>query len=80
MHDATAKLSSGVLNGNVNQFGDFDQCLDVANGDFQGQYCLAYLQPSVPDNVNYLKHLRTLVQSHEAFKSKFEDVSDTQSR
>lgn len=29
VHDSTGKLNSGILNGNINQFGDFDQCLGV---------------------------------------------------
>ncbi|XP_061386381.1 nose resistant to fluoxetine protein 6-like, partial [Musca vetustissima] len=28
-HDSTGKLNSGILNGNINQLGDFDQCLRV---------------------------------------------------
>lgn len=80
MHDATAKLSSGLLNGNVNNYGDFDQCLDtIANSDrFQGQYCLAHIEPKITDiNYHYLNYLRTLTLSFEAYKSKFEDVSAT---
>ncbi|KAG5684659.1 hypothetical protein PVAND_013877 [Polypedilum vanderplanki] len=75
MYDASAKLSSGVLNGNVNRYGDFDQCLDVvADGsDFQGQYCLAYIQPTVTSDLKYLNFLRTLVLSFESYKSDFDD-------
>ncbi|EDV91949.1 nose resistant to fluoxetine protein 6 [Drosophila grimshawi] len=29
MHDANGKLNSGILNGNINQPGDFDQCLGI---------------------------------------------------
>ncbi|KAM7348279.1 drop dead [Cochliomyia hominivorax] len=29
MHDSTGKLTSGILNGNINQPGDFDQCLGI---------------------------------------------------
>uniref|UniRef100_A0A1B0ADW6 Uncharacterized protein n=1 Tax=Glossina pallidipes TaxID=7398 RepID=A0A1B0ADW6_GLOPL len=29
MHDSTGKLSSGILNGNINQHGDFDECLSI---------------------------------------------------
>ena len=29
MYDASAKVPAGVLNGNVNQYGDFDQCLNT---------------------------------------------------
>lgn len=78
MHDASAKLSSGILNGNVNQFGDFDQCLEtvVERSNFKSQYCLAHVQPIVSSNYQYLNFLRTLALSFEAYKSKFEDVSN----
>lgn len=78
VHDATAKLPSGVLNGNVNNFGDFDECLnvDAPDNDFQGKYCLSYLQPKVSKPLIYTSYLRKLIQSHEAFKSNFDDVSN----
>lgn len=90
MFDANAKLPSGILNGNVNQFGDFDQCLAVqepprrgrwsnsaTNGEIQGKYCLAYLQPTLPENNEYesLQYLYSRVQSLGAFRSNFDDVS-----
>lgn len=77
MHDATAKIASGLLNGNVNQFGDYDQCLGVSepNEDFQGKYCLTYLQPTAPKSLRFTNHVRKLLQSHEVFKSQFDDVS-----
>lgn len=77
VYDSSARISSGILNGNINQLGDFDQCLNVLNPDdeFQGKYCLAYLQPSVSDNSTYLKYLFNLVQSYEVIKSNFNDVS-----
>jgi hypothetical protein len=78
VYDASAKISSGVLNGNVNRYGDFDQCLEaVATDDdnFQGQYCLAYIQPTVTSGLKYMDYLRTLVLSFESYKSTFDDVS-----
>lgn len=77
VHDASGKLSSGVLNGNVNQFGDFDQCLSVKvpDNNLQGQYCLTYLQPRESQSLKYTNYLRQLLQSHDAFKSSFDDVS-----
>ncbi|GFG33259.1 hypothetical protein Cfor_03997 [Coptotermes formosanus] len=44
MYDSSAKLPSGILRGNVNQLGDFDQCLSVStqeNPSIVGKYCLA---------------------------------------
>lgn len=77
MHDSSAKLNSGILNGNLNQYGDFDQCLDVtaSKENYQGQYCLAYLQPSAPNTAHFLNYLRRIIQSHEVFTSNFDDVS-----
>lgn len=47
--DSTAKIPAGLLRGNVNQFGDFDQCLGISTRvkiseqiiKIQGKYCLA---------------------------------------
>lgn len=77
--DASAKIPSGILSGNINQLGDFDECLsiDAPNDAFQGQYCLAYIQPSVSEKYERLNYILKLVQSHNLFKSNFEDVSMT---
>lgn len=84
VHDSTGKLTSGILNGNINQIGDFDQCLrinvnyaDDNNNDnaIRGQYCLAYMQPTVHFKSTKLKQIMKLIQSHSAFKSEFNDVS-----
>lgn len=77
MHDSTAKLTSGLLNGNINQYGDFDQCLDVVSSDknIQGNYCLAQIEPTIPKTTPYLKLLKKLLLSNEAFKSDLNDVS-----
>jgi Nose resistant-to-fluoxetine protein, N-terminal domain len=74
VHDATAKIPSGIFNGNLNQYGDYDQCLSVASkeGEFDGKYCIAYLQPRSRNGT--MKDLLKLVQSHEFFKSNFNDV------
>lgn len=73
--DASAKLPSGILNGNINQYGDFDQCLSVNAKDFLGQYCLTSIQLSLPKNEKYLNILRKLVMSHEPYESEFDDVN-----
>lgn len=77
MHDSSAKLPTGILNGNINQFGDFDECLSVVepDGHFQGQYCLVYLQLDVTHKSQKLKTINKLVQSYGMFKSNFDDVS-----
>lgn len=77
MHDSTAKIASGVLNGNVNYFGDFDQCLQIQGPqeDLRGKYCLTYLQATIPQNMPKLQHFYDLMHSHRAFISDFDDVS-----
>ena len=77
MHDASAKVSSGILNGNVNRYGDYNQCLGVVaeNEKFRGKYCLAYIQPTIGSQFKYLNYLRSRALSFEAYKSNFDDVS-----
>ncbi|KAJ6639370.1 O-acyltransferase like protein [Pseudolycoriella hygida] len=76
LHDSTAKISSGILNGNVNLFGDYDQCLKIEGpaNDLKGKYCLTYLQVSIPKHMPRLKHLYDLMHSHSAFISEFDDM------
>lgn len=77
VHDSSAKIPSGLLSGNINQLGDFDQCLSVRspNNEFSGKYCLAYVQISVPDYLPKMKKIRKLLQAHDAFVNDFDDVS-----
>ncbi|CAG2060401.1 unnamed protein product [Timema podura] len=80
MHDSSAKVPSGLLNGNVNQYGDYDQCLEVGtepDHPVQGKYCLAYLDldlkttaATVPET---LKEVNTLLHSYHAMRSQFHD-------
>lgn len=73
MYDASAKISSGVLSGNINNFGDFDECLNVRSpmNGASGQYCLAYVNVDIPDEMNHLKRLKKLSHSMETFQSNF---------
>ncbi|XP_043475076.1 O-acyltransferase like protein-like [Leptopilina heterotoma] len=74
MYDATAKMPSGLLNGNVNQFGDFDECIGIEGSEgIRGQYCLAYLQLDFDQSRPDLKYLHRLLHSHYAFRSNFSD-------
>lgn len=78
MFDSNAKLPSGLLNGNVNQLGDFDQCLGVEQpgGSVRGQYCLAYIEVSLgAGQTGPVADLHGLLHSHYAFRSRLEDVS-----
>lgn len=74
VHDATAKLPSGIFNGNLNQLGDYDMCLNIVAGtkEFQGKYCIAYIQPRSRNGT--FSDLLKLIQSNEFFKSTFNDV------
>lgn len=79
MYDASAKIPSGLLSGNINQYGDFDECLNTvgpSKENIQGKYCLSYIQIAVPSvNLPRLKYIRKLMHSHDAFVNDFNDVS-----
>lgn len=82
MLDASGHFPAGILSGNVNSFGDFQECLSVANngGDevsFRGKHCYVEMQPFVNKSVApYVDYLRQYVQSFEIIRSKLEDVSE----
>ncbi|XP_054716535.1 nose resistant to fluoxetine protein 6-like [Uloborus diversus] len=54
MLDASAKLPSGILDGSLSDFGEFDECLAVQKLDkkkkvqFTGQYCTVEARPLLP--------------------------------
>lgn len=62
-------MSSGVLRGNVNQYGDFDECLEVPNG----KYCLSDIDLE-PVWKQPLSKYKNLIHSHYVFKEDFNDV------
>lgn len=69
-------MPSGLLSGNVNQLGDFDECMGVEGSDgIKGKYCLAYLQLDVDQSRADLLHLHRFMHSHYAFRSNVTDVS-----
>lgn len=80
--DASAKISSGILSGNINSFGDFDECLRTRSRSesISGKYCLAYVNIQVPEEMKLLRNLKKLSHSMETFKGNFsqgfDDVSD----
>lgn len=69
MLDATAKIPSGLLRGNVNQYGDFDECLEVPNA----KYCLADIDLEPIWN-KPLSNFKNLIHSHYPFQEDFGDV------
>lgn len=76
VHDSNAKLPSGILQGNVNQFGDFDQCLESSSpqGKVQGRYCLTHIQILLPDDFKLLRYLKEEMIMMDVFKSTLKDV------
>jgi hypothetical protein len=74
VHDSTAKIPSGIFNGNLNQYGDYDMCLNIVarSEEFRGKYCIAYIQPRSKNGT--FQDLLKLIQSYEFFKSNFDDV------
>lgn len=55
MIDSSAKMPSGILRGNLNQYGDFDECINVIdNNGMSGQYCLVAIQLKNPVFSNYI--------------------------
>jgi hypothetical protein len=80
VHDASAKLPPGLLNGNVNQYGDIDQCLQVRSpwqgGVIKGRYCLTTMALRLSDPHHpLLRHIQQLLQSHDMVRSELDDVS-----
>ncbi|XP_047989519.1 nose resistant to fluoxetine protein 6-like [Leguminivora glycinivorella] len=71
MFDATAKPPSGILSGNVNQYGDFDECLAI-DGPVRGKYCLASLEVSLA-RPGYL-HLDKMIHSGHYLRSNISDM------
>lgn len=82
MMDASAKVPSGLLRGNANQLGDFDQCLDIRmkvklkedkSVKIRGKYCLASVD--VEATVDELRLPVHLVQGRNMLRSHLDDVS-----
>ena len=79
MYDASGHFSTGILRGNVNSFGDYEECLSVHNEKLRinGKHCYIEMQPYVNGTAEYLNYIRELVQSFEIIKSKISDVRKT---
>ena len=83
MYDSTAKLPSGILRGNGNQFGDFDQCLSIGRdktSNIEGKYCLAsvdiHATPFSQEDTNSLEKAVYYARSYEFMRSNARDVSN----
>ena len=77
VHDSNAKIPSGILRGNIHQYGDFDECLGAVApvGDFRGKFCLANIQPTIPESMAFLHLLKNKYVAEELVKTTFADVS-----
>lgn len=71
--DAWGKLPSGVLNGDLYDLGDYDECLSIshninsASGTFDGQFCLAQVTSPIPNaHYEFVEDLR--VRADEIFR------------
>lgn len=80
--DSNAKIPSSLLRGNVNQFGDFDQCLGITSHvkmgnntiKIQGKYCLATIDLyATQQDMKLPVHL---MQARTFIKGNMHDVSD----
>jgi hypothetical protein len=93
--DSSAKIPSGLLNGNINQYGDFDQCLDLkteldppmyphlGNHRIAGKYCLATLDLDIrePSALSaVIVEVDDLMHAHRPVISTVNDVSLANSR
>ena len=80
--DASAKIPSGLMRGNINQLGDFDLCVDIAKRikvtdnesiRMKGKYCLAHVDvTSTDDDLKLPVHL---MQGKSFLRSTRNDVS-----
>jgi hypothetical protein len=55
----------------VNQYGDFDECLDAKSKELRGKYCLADIQFHLHD---HLESYKALLMSSEPYSNKFDEV------
>jgi len=67
--DSSAKIPSGILRGNLNQYGDFDECINaIDDNGMSGQYCLVAIQLKNPIFSNY-------ISAYHQVKNNLTDVS-----
>lgn len=80
--DASAKIPSGLLRGNVNQLGDFDQCMEIRTKiklkddksvKIRGKYCLANID--VEATIDEMRLPVHLLQGRNMLRSHLDDVS-----
>jgi hypothetical protein len=64
------------LSGNINQYGNFDQCLSVNEPGnlFKGKYCLAYFQLKISDDDVLVRDLKREAHKFELTTNEIDDV------
>jgi len=72
--DATAKIPSGILSGNLNQLGDFDLCLSASGKTKFGQVLGKYFLVEV--NLNFREKFKHFDDRLHAFRSMQSDIND----
>jgi hypothetical protein len=78
VYDANAKVPSGLLSGNINQFGDYDQCLGASSPFdryLRGKYCLVEIDPKFRDNNSRLYAMYNKLVNGGLFRGALQDVS-----
>lgn len=81
MLDSNGKLPSSFLQGNVNQYGDFDRCLNVmaherSNGreiEIRGRYFLALIDVDATHPI--MENLVSIMKSRNMFSSSLHEVN-----
>lgn len=82
MIDSSAKITSGLMRGNMNQLGDYDMCTKIATKvkvtqtdavNIRGKYCLAHIDVTAFEDG--LKGPLHLIQGKGFMKSSLDDVS-----
>ncbi|XP_018898083.2 nose resistant to fluoxetine protein 6 [Bemisia tabaci] len=63
MYDSTGKLNSGLLNGNLNTYGDYEQCLSIRHPHIRGKYCLLGFDADFQKGSSYLGSMREVMDS-----------------
>lgn len=83
MLDSTGKVPSGILHGNLNQFGDYDQCTGISTKiklgnnqknllNIQGKYCLIHLD--IESTSSDMDIPLNMAQGRTLIKSTYNDV------
>ncbi|KAJ9579887.1 hypothetical protein L9F63_004489, partial [Diploptera punctata] len=65
MFDASTKIPNGFLMGHINNFGNFDECLNVEVnenfGSFQGQHCMVQSKYPIRNKVLVFLNIKVYI-------------------